>query len=137
MNVACCCVLLCGVACWWVVVWCVCVCCFEFLRKNNAVRTFKTLPSVLSKRSCVCHQNARVTVRHGRFDGTHGKVSKVHKGASRADLCLSLFFPLSFSLSRRSLFFLSLVGSLFLFSMTMTKSTRQVGSLCTHSFDLP
>ena len=76
--------------------------------QNAPVCTFETLPCLPSKRPC--------HVRHGRFDGTHGSVLKVHKGASRADclsvclsvyvsLCFSLFFFLSLLfLSRRSLF---------------------------------
>ena len=55
---------------------------------------------------------------------------KVHTGASRA-VRLSVSF--SISLSAR----LSLVGTLFLFSMPMTMSTHPVGSLCTHGSDLP
>ena len=58
-----------------VVVSCCAVCALALT--NNAVCTFKTLPCLPSKRPC--------HIRHGRFDGKHGSVLKVHMGASWAD----------------------------------------------------
>ena len=85
---------------------------------------------VHSKRFCVCRQNDRVLCDTGDLTAHTGAFLKVHTGASRA-VCLSL--SLYFSLSAR----LSIVGSLFLFSMTMTMSTRPVGCLCARGSDLP
>ena len=93
-----------------VVVVCLCVLFFVFCGK--------TALCVHSKRSRLYFRNAPVSaikkrpchIRHGRFDGTHGSVLKVHKGASRADclsvclsVCVSLYFSLPFSLSLTSL----------------------------------
>ena len=54
---------------------------------------------------------------------------------------VSLYLVKSFSFSAHASFFLSLslslVGSLFLCSMTMTMISRQVGYLCTHGSELP
>ena len=59
------------------------------------VCTFKTLPCVPSKRPC--------HIRHGRFDGTHGSVLKVHPGAfskyTREPPRQSLYLSPSLSLS--------------------------------------
>ena len=116
------------------------------------------VPLLVFSLLCSCTENNAVCTF---FDGTPGTVLKIHNGASRAvslsvSLCthvsvsrrLSVYpsLPLLLSflsisicfVSRRSLFiYLSLFGSLFLFSKTMTLSTRPVGSLCTHGSDLP
>ena len=120
----CCVLLLCGVA-WCCVVlrvdvvvpFCT-VCAFSSCTANIGVCTFKTLPYY---------------IRHGHFDGTHGSVLKVHTGESRANspsFCLSVSLSLSLFLSVSCRLSLSVLND-------NDKSSRPVGSLCTHGSDLP
>ena len=91
----------------------------------------KTLPCVRSKRSRVYFQNARVTKDTG--------VLNVHTRAFST--CtrerLSLLFSRLSPLVSPSLFFSCVSLSFSSLSLTMTMITRPVGSLCTHSSDLP
>ena len=111
-----------------------CCVCARFVQ-NNAMCTFKTLSCVPSKRTC--------HIRHERFDGTHGSVSRVHTGgrlgqtvalsvslSSHTSLSLALLVTLCsslfLSLSARLSFFLFSVScrlSLFLFLSSMTMTT--------------
>ena len=91
--------------------------------ENAPVCTFKTFPCVPSKR--LCHKG------HGRLERTHENVFNLHTGASLSSLLASLLSRVSLSLLLVSLSFFSSL------SVTMTILTRPVGSLCTHSSDLP
>ena len=98
------------------------------LRLSRSLSSHLYLSSRLSLSSHMSHKT-RSFRQHTRerFESTHGSVSR------RLSLRLSLApsARLSFIIS------LSLVGAIFLFSLTMTTSTRPVGSLCTNGPDLP
>ena len=125
---------------------CICVCCVLLC----VVRFFL---SGTEKRSRVYVQNAPVCTfktpashwtrafskyTRKRFERSHGSVLNVHTGESlspRVSLLSYVSFFLSRSLSAR--LSLSLVGSLCLFSITMTMIASPVGSLCTHGPSCP
>ena len=125
---------MCGVWCLW------CVVSVRVLIQNASVCRFKTSPCVPPKRPC--------HIQHGRFGGTHGGVLNLHTHTHKTptterqtdtDRRLSFYLHLSSNvcLSSHTSLFLSRsqCSSFFLFSMTMTMSTRPVGSLCTHGPD--
>ena len=104
----------------------------------------KTLPCVRSKRSHVYFQNARVTKDTGVLN-VHTRAFSTY---TRERLSLffsrlsplvspSLFFWCLSPLVSSSLFFSCLSLSFSSLQVTMTMITRPVGSLCTHSSDLP
>ena len=97
---------------WWLWMWlwmllCVSSC---LALKNASVCTSKTLPCVLSKRPC--------NVGHGRFEGSHGSVSKV----VAPSLPFSLPPSLLLSPSPLMCLFLSLCSSLFLSFSSLSSS---------------
>ena len=113
---------------------CVCVVCGVVYvarlgtRKAPAVCRFKTAPCVHSKRPRVCRQNARICYHmrafcrytRKRFEPTHGCVLNTHTGglSLSPSFFLSSFVLFLFSLSARHSFFLSLLVSLFFFSVS-------------------
>ena len=107
---------------------------------------------------CACKtpvsHSTRAFWRHTRrrFESTHGGVLNLYThthtrhqqqrdGQTPTDVSLLIYISLHMSvcLLIRLSFSLALSGrlSFFLFSMTMTMSTRPVGSLCTHGPDSP
>ena len=130
------CMCWCGVWCVCAVVYvlrvCVCVgwaCCGDVCVSSCLAP--KTLPCVRSKRSRVYFQNARVTKDTGVLN-VHTRAFSTYTRER-----LSLLFSRLSPLVSPSRFFSCLSLSFSSLSVTMTMITLPVGSLCTHSSDLP